>query len=137
MNQDGAFQLHGNGGALKKVNEVRTLLAGHASATRVSLMCMLPGQVIGGMISHLMELGASYHASHDAGRLLIVQELARQQRGFVKRALAKLSSTISRRPRNPSLLDLLKAHERSLLAYAVGRSWCKRANSQALTQWCV
>ena len=94
-------------------------------------------QVVG-MAPLLMHLGVSYrsHDTHATGRLLLVAELAKQRgRGCV----AKLRAAESARRCTPTL-DVLKVHERRLLAYAVGRvprRWCRRLKGQALTQWCV
>ena len=126
--------------SMEQVNTVRALAAG-IQWRHVRLMCVLPNQVIGGMVSHLKKLDVNCHATHNAGYLLIVEELAKQRgQGLLKRALAKLSSAVSRRPPKPSLLDLLKVHERRLLSHAVGqarRSLRQVAKGQALTQWCV
>ena len=125
--------------SLEQMNTVRALAAG-IQWRRVRLMCVLPNQVIGGMVSHLKELDVNCHATHNAGYLLIVEELAKQRgQGLLTRALAKLSSAVSRRPPKPSLLDLLKVHKRRLLAHAVGqaRRSLLVAKGQALTQWCV
>jgi len=72
-------------------------------------------QVIGGMPSQFFKLGVRYRAPQNIGRLLIARELARLRgRGFVKRALAILSSAV---PRRASLLNLPLAVKRALAKF--------------------